>query len=129
MILLILVRKYLKSKLVRKVLHSFPTKFDMKVTSIQEACHISRWVIWISSNVVWNSHISDRENINRKEIALQSVHEEENIEKGKSSNDHVNESIGMLTKQLSNVMKKFRNTNNYSSYNKDQNNYRRKDVW
>ena len=54
-----------------------------------------------------------------KEIIFQSIHEEENIDKGKSSNDNINESIAMLTKQFSKVVKKFKNSNNYGSNSRD----------
>lgn len=63
-----------------------------------------------------------------KEIIFQSIHEEENIDKGKSSNDNINESIAMLTKQFSKVVKKFKNSNNYGSNSRDQGYYRRKDF-
>ena len=35
------------------------------------------------------------------------MHDDDSVEEEKSSNDHINESIAMLTKQFSNVIRKF----------------------
>ena len=42
--------------------------------------------------------------------------------------DQVNESIVMLTKQFSNVIKKINSPNNYGSNNRSQNNFRRREF-
>lgn len=72
--------------------------------------------------------IFDEENKKGKEIAFQSVHKEVSLHKSKSSNDNINESIAMLTKKFFKVVKKFRNTYNYGSNSRDQNNYKLKEF-
>lgn len=62
-----------------------------------------------------------------KGIAFQYVHEEENLDMDKSSNDNINKSIAMSTKQFSKVVKKFQRSNKYGFSNRDQNNYRKND--
>ncbi|KAA0052224.1 gag-pol polyprotein [Cucumis melo var. makuwa] len=71
--------KIYESKLVRKVLRSLPSKFDMKVTTIEEAHDITTLKLdeLFGSLITFEMAISNREDKKGKCITFKSVHEEE----------------------------------------------------
>ena len=103
----------------------------MKVTAIEEAHDITTLSLdeQFGSLCTFEIAISGREKSKEKKgIVFQFVHEDESFKKGKPSNNQVNESIVMLTKQFSNVIKNLRNPNSFGSNNHIQDNFRRRDF-
>lgn len=72
----------------------------MKVIAIEEAHDFTTLSLdeLFGSLRTFEITLSDIEESKGKGVAFQSIHEDESFEKGKSSNDQVNESIAMLTK-------------------------------
>ncbi|KAA0038159.1 gag-pol polyprotein [Cucumis melo var. makuwa] len=89
-----------ESKLVIKVLHSLPKKFDMKVIAIEEAHDITTLKLdeLFGSILTFEMTISDREDKKEKGIAFKSVYEEESTNNKSSNEANKNESIAVLTK-------------------------------
>ncbi|KAA0063005.1 gag-proteinase polyprotein [Cucumis melo var. makuwa] len=117
------------SKIVQKVLQSLPRKFDMKVTAIEEAHDITTLKLdeLFGSLLTFEMAISDRENKKGKGIAFKSIYEEETIVNQSDNEVNMDESITLLTKQFSKVVKKFKNMNTIGSNAQNSNQYRRKD--
>ncbi|KAA0056406.1 gag-pol polyprotein [Cucumis melo var. makuwa] len=89
-------------KLVRKVLRSLPSKFNMKVTAIKEANDLSKMKLdeLFVSLRTFELHLGEGKSKRKTGIALTSV-KEEGIEESKVSanEESVAESIKLLTKQ------------------------------
>lgn len=67
--------------------------------------------------------ISYRADKKGREVAFQSINDEESSKKDKSSHESLTYSMAMLRKQFSKVVKKFNKwPNNYGNNSKDQNN-------
>ncbi|KAA0052278.1 Receptor-like protein 12 [Cucumis melo var. makuwa] len=118
-----------KSKIVRKVLRSLPGKFNMKVTAIKEAHDITKLKLdnFFESLLTFEMTISNRENKKGKGVAFKSVYEEESTDNKSSSEANVNESIALLMKLFSKVVKKFRNLNIVGSNSRNSMNFKRRD--
>lgn len=108
-----------EATLVRKVLRSLPKRSHMKVIAIEEV-HDDLFVPPLTFEIT----LVDRVERNGKGVAFRSIHKDESIEKGKAPHGQVNESIALLTKQFSNVIKKMSSSNTYGLNNRFQNNYR-----
>ena len=108
-----------ESKLVRKVLRSLSRIFDIKVIAIEETHDIKFLKLdeLFGSLRTFEILISDRDDKKGKEISFQFVHEKENLNKNKSLNDNINES--MLAKQFFKVVKKFMRSNNFGYSNRN----------
>ncbi|KAA0039000.1 gag-pol polyprotein [Cucumis melo var. makuwa] len=126
---LLLGEKILESKIVRKVLRSLPGKFDMKVTAIEETHDITKLKLneLFGSLLTFEMAISHRENKKGKDIAFKSIYEDESMGDQADDETHMNESIALLTKQFSKMVKKFKNLNTTGSSAQNPTNYRRKD--
>ncbi|KAA0066414.1 gag-pol polyprotein [Cucumis melo var. makuwa] len=126
---LLLGEKIPESKIVRKVLRSLPGKFDMKVTAIEEAHDITKLKLdeLFGSLLTFEMTISHRENKKDKGVAFKSIYEDESMGDQVDDETHMNESIALLTKQLSKMVKKFKNLNTTGSSAQNPTNYRRKD--
>ncbi|KAA0042158.1 gag-pol polyprotein [Cucumis melo var. makuwa] len=100
---LLLGKKNFDSKIVQKVLRSLPRKFDMKVTSIEEAHDITTLKLdeLFGSLLTFEMAISDRENKKGKGIAFKSIYEEDTIVNQSDNEANMDESIALLTKQFS----------------------------
>ncbi|TYK01749.1 uncharacterized protein E5676_scaffold775G00790 [Cucumis melo var. makuwa] len=118
-----------KSKIVHKVLRSLLGKFDMKVTTIEEAHNITKLKLGelFGSLLTFEMAISHREDENGKGIAFKSIYKEETTVNQSDNVANVNESIALLTKQFSKVVKKFKKLNTTGSNTQNLTNYRRKD--
>ncbi|KAA0035000.1 DUF4219 domain-containing protein/UBN2 domain-containing protein [Cucumis melo var. makuwa] len=81
------------SKIVHKVLHSLPEKFDMKVTTIEEAHDIITLKLdeLFGSLLTFEMTISNRENKKGKGFAFKSISEEESTNNKSSSEANLNE--------------------------------------
>ncbi|TYK08855.1 gag-pol polyprotein [Cucumis melo var. makuwa] len=90
---LLLGEKILESKIVRKVLRSLPRKFDMKVTTKEEAQDITTLkldeLFW--SLLTFEMAMSDRESKKGKGIAFISVYDQENtVNQFEADSEHSN---------------------------------------
>ncbi|KAA0038179.1 gag-proteinase polyprotein [Cucumis melo var. makuwa] len=126
---LLLGEKIPDSKIVRKVLCSLSRKFDMKVTAIKEAHDITTLKLdeLFGSLFTLEMTISNRENKKGKRITFKSIYEEETLVNQSDNEVNIDESIALLTKQFSKVVRKFKNTNTIESNAQNSNQYRRKD--
>ncbi|TYK14780.1 gag-proteinase polyprotein [Cucumis melo var. makuwa] len=126
---LLLGEKIPDSKIVRKVLCSLSRKFDMKVTAIKEAHDITTLKLdeLFGSLFTLEMTISNRENKKGKMITFKSIYEEETLVNQSDNEVNIDESIALLTKQFSKVVRKFKNTNTIESNAQNSNQYRRKD--
>ncbi|KAA0046523.1 gag-pol polyprotein [Cucumis melo var. makuwa] len=126
---LLLGEKNSDSKIVRKVLRSLPRKFDMKATTIEEAYDITKLKLdeLFGSLLTFEMAISHRENKKGKGIAFKSIYEDETTVNQSDKEENMNESIDLLIKQFSNVVKKFKNLNTTGSNAQNLINYQRKD--
>ncbi|KAA0037580.1 gag-pol polyprotein [Cucumis melo var. makuwa] len=117
------------SKIVRKVLRSLPRKFDIKVTAIEEAHDKTTLKLdeLFGSLLTFEMTISDRENKKGKGISFKSIYEEETIVNQSDNEANMDESIALLMKQFSKVVKKLKNMNTIGSNAQNPNQYRRKD--
>ncbi|KAA0040199.1 gag-pol polyprotein [Cucumis melo var. makuwa] len=108
---LLLGEKILDSKIVRKVFQSLPRKFDMKVTVIEEAHNIRTLKLdeLFGSLLTLEMGIFDRENKKGKGITFKSIYEEETTVNQSDNKANMDESIALLTKQFSKVLRKFKN--------------------
>ncbi|KAA0053528.1 putative mitochondrial protein [Cucumis melo var. makuwa] len=70
---------------------------------------------------------SDRENKKGKRIAFKSIYEKETTVNQSDNEANMDESIALLTKQFSKVVRKFKNMNTIGSSVQNSNQYRRKD--
>ncbi|TYK28190.1 putative gag-pol polyprotein [Cucumis melo var. makuwa] len=124
-----LVKKIPDSKIVRKVLQSLPRKFDMKVTSIEEARDITTLKLdeLFRSLLTFEIAIFDRENKKGKGIVFKSIYEEETTVNQSDNEANIDESIALLTKQFAKVGRKFQNMNTRGLNAQNPNQYRRKD--
>ncbi|TYK00987.1 gag-pol polyprotein [Cucumis melo var. makuwa] len=97
-----------ESKIVRKVLRSILENFDIKVTTIEEAHDKPKLKLdeLFGSLLTFEMVISNREDKKGKGIAFKSTYEEESTDNKSSSEVNVNESIALLTKQFSKVVKR-----------------------
>ncbi|TYK12276.1 gag-pol polyprotein [Cucumis melo var. makuwa] len=123
---LLLDEKIPDSKIVRKVLRSLPRKFDMKVTVIEEAHDITTLKLdeLFCSLLTFEMATADRESKKGKGIAFKSTHVSE--EAVSDTEVNMNESIDLMIKQFSNVVKKFKNLNTAGSNTQNLINYKRK---
>ncbi|KAA0064266.1 gag-pol polyprotein [Cucumis melo var. makuwa] len=105
--------KISESKIVCKVLHSLPRKFDMKVTAIEEAQDITTLKLdeLFGSLLTFEMAMSDRESKKDKRIAFKSVYDKENTVKQSGNEANQDESIALLTKQFSKMARKFKSLN------------------
>ncbi|KAA0048271.1 Receptor-like protein 12 [Cucumis melo var. makuwa] len=126
---LLLGEKIPESKIVHKMLRSLLEKFDMKVTAIEEAHDITKLKLdeLFMSLLSFEITISNRENKKGKSVAFKSVYEEESTVNKSESKANVNDSIALLTKQFSKIVKKFKNMNLIGSNSRNPTNYRRRD--
>ena len=126
----LLREKIPESKIVHKVLRSLPGKFDMKVTTIEETHDITKLKLdeLFGSLLTFKMAISHRENKKGKGIAFKSIYEEETIVNQFDNEANMNESIALLTKQFSKVVKKFKNLNTTESNARNLTNYRRREM-
>ncbi|KAA0062782.1 gag-pol polyprotein [Cucumis melo var. makuwa] len=110
---LLLGEKILESKIVRKVLRSLPRKFDMKVTTIEEAQDITTLkldeLFW--SLLTFEMAMSDRESKKGKGITFISVYDQENTVNQFGNEANQDESIALLMKQFSKMARKFKSLN------------------
>ncbi|KAA0052069.1 gag-pol polyprotein [Cucumis melo var. makuwa] len=126
---LLLGEKIPKSKIVGKILQSLQGKFDMKVTAIEEAHDITKLKLdeLFGSLLTFEITISHKEDKKGKGIAFKPIYEEETTVNLSDNVANMNESIALLTKQFSKVVKKFKNLNTTGSNAQNLTNYRRKD--
>ncbi|XP_008465844.1 uncharacterized protein LOC103503438 [Cucumis melo] len=126
---LLLCERIPKSKIMRKVLRSLPGKFDMKVTAIDEAHDITKLKLdeLFGSLLTFEMAISHRENKKGKVIAFKLIYEEETTINKSDNEANMNESIALLMKHFSKVVKKFKNLNTTGSNARNLTNYRRRD--
>ncbi|KAA0043006.1 gag-proteinase polyprotein [Cucumis melo var. makuwa] len=98
------------SRLVRKVLRSLPSKFNMKVTAIEEANDLSKMKLdeLFGSLRTFEIHLGHTANIRKSRLALTSV-KEEPIEEHRvmQVNDALTESVVMLTKHVVKLKNQF----------------------
>ncbi|KAA0034957.1 gag-pol polyprotein [Cucumis melo var. makuwa] len=125
---LLLGEKIPESKIMRKVLCSLPGKFDMKVTAIEEAHDITKLKLdeLFGSLLTFEMAISHKENKKGKGVAFKSIYEDESMGDQVNDETQMNESIALLTKQFSKMVKKFKNLNTTDSSAQNPTNYRRK---
>lgn len=97
----------------------------MKVTTIEEAHDITMLKLdeLFGSLLTFEMAIPNREDTKGKDIAFKAIHKEEVLDNNKSPNENANESIALLTKQYSKVVKKFKNMDTDGSNYRDQNNF------
>ncbi|KAA0055979.1 Peptidase aspartic, catalytic [Cucumis melo var. makuwa] len=90
------------------VLRSLPRKFDMKVTSIEEARDITTLKLdeLFRSLLTFKIAIFDRENKKGKGIVFKSIYEEETTVNQSDNEANIDESIALLTKQFAKVWHK-----------------------
>ena len=141
---LLLGEKISVTKIVRKVLRSLPRKFNVKVTANEEAYDVTtlRLDELFGSLLTFEMVTADRESKKGKGITSKMVTADRESKKGKGiafKSTHVseeavsdteanmNESIDLLIKQFSNVVKKFKNLNTIGSNAPNMINYQRKD--
>ncbi|KAA0043137.1 gag-proteinase polyprotein [Cucumis melo var. makuwa] len=89
------------SKLVRKVLRSLPSKFNMKVTAIEEANDLSKMKLdeLFGSLRTFELHLGHTENRRKPGLALTSVKEKPTEErKMRKNNDDLTKFVVLLTK-------------------------------
>ncbi|TYK05804.1 gag-pol polyprotein [Cucumis melo var. makuwa] len=124
---LMLGEKIPDSKIVGKVLRSLPRKFDMKVIAIEEARDITTLKLneLFGSLLTFEMATADRESKKGKGIAFKSTHVSD--EAVSDTKENMNESIDLLIKQFSNMVKKFKNLNTTGSNAQNLINYQRKD--
>ena len=101
----------------------------MKVTAIEEAHDITKLKLdeLFGSLLTFEIAISNRENKKGKDVAFKSVYKKESTDNKSPSEANVNESIALLTKQFSKVVKKFINMNTTGSNSRNSINIRRRD--
>ncbi|XP_050937810.1 uncharacterized protein LOC127148365 [Cucumis melo] len=101
----------------------------MKVTTIEEAHYITTLKLdeLFGSLLTFEMDVSDRENKKGKRIAFKSIYEEETTMNQSDNEANMDESIALLTKQFSKVVRKFKNMNTIGANAKNSNQYRRKD--
>ncbi|KAA0032736.1 gag-pol polyprotein [Cucumis melo var. makuwa] len=99
------------SKIVRKVVRSLPSKFDMKVTAIEEAHDITTLKLdeLFGSLLTFEMATADRESKKGKGIAFKSTHVSE--EAGCDTEANMDESIALLTKQFTNALQNLKSPN------------------
>ncbi|TYK15900.1 gag-pol polyprotein [Cucumis melo var. makuwa] len=126
---LLLGEKIPDSNIVRKVLRSLPRKFDIKVTAIKEAHDITKLKLdeLFESLLIFEMTISHRENKKGKGVAFKSIYEDKTTVNQSDKEANMNESIDLLIKQFSNVVKKFKKLNTTESNAQKLINYQRKD--
>ncbi|TYK30726.1 gag-proteinase polyprotein [Cucumis melo var. makuwa] len=126
---LLLGEKLPESKIVCKLLRSLPRKFDMKVTAIEEAHNITTLKLdeLFKSLPTFEMAISDRESKKGKGIAFKSIYEKKTTVNQSDNEANVDESIALLTKQFSKVIRKFKNMNATGSNAQLSNQFRKKD--
>ncbi|KAA0045252.1 gag-proteinase polyprotein [Cucumis melo var. makuwa] len=124
---LMLDEKIPDSKIVRKVLQSLPRIFYLKVIAIEEAHDITTLKLdeLFGSLLTFEMATTDRESKKGKGIAFKFTHVSEEAVSDTKAN--MNESIDLLIKQFSNVIKKFKNLNTTGSNAQNLINYQRKD--
>ncbi|KAA0058969.1 gag-pol polyprotein [Cucumis melo var. makuwa] len=96
------------SKLVRKVRRSLPSKFNMKVTTIEEANDLSKMKLdeLFGSLQTFELNLGDGENKKKPSLALTSIKEKLTEEHQVSQNkDSLAESMVLLTKQVTKLKK------------------------
>ncbi|TYJ98757.1 gag-proteinase polyprotein [Cucumis melo var. makuwa] len=118
-----------ESMIVCKVLLSLPGKFDMKVTAIEEAHDIPKLKLneLFGSLTTFEMATSKKDDKKGKGVAFKTVYEEETPNHNTTNEVNVNESIALLTKQFSKVVKKFINMNTTGAGVREQNSFRRRD--
>ena len=101
----------------------------MKVTAIEEAHDITKLKMdeLLRSLLTLEMTISHRENKKGKGIAFKSIYEKETTVNQFDNEANMNESVALLTKQFSKVVKKLKNLNTTGSNSRNLPNYRRKD--
>ncbi|KAA0039138.1 gag-pol polyprotein [Cucumis melo var. makuwa] len=110
---LLLGEKIPESKIVRKVLRSLPRKFDMKVTTIEEAQDITTLKLdeLFGSLVTFEMAITNRESKKGKGIAFKSPYEQETTVNQSDNEVNQDESIALLTKQFFKMARKLKSMN------------------
>ncbi|KAA0055562.1 Peptidase aspartic, catalytic [Cucumis melo var. makuwa] len=101
----------------------------MKVTTIEEAHDITKLKLdeLFGSLLTFEMTISHRENKKGKGVAFKSIYEDETTVNQSDKEENMNESIDLLIKQFSNVVKKLKNLNTTGSNAQNLINYQRKD--
>ncbi|XP_057432974.1 uncharacterized protein LOC130725802 [Lotus japonicus] len=94
-------------KLVRKILRSLPNKFDMKVTTIDEAQDISSIKVdeLIGSLQTFEMSLNDMPEKKSKSIAFMSNVDEDQSDQ--EAGENLSEAIALLGKKFNRVMRKF----------------------
>ncbi|KAA0026117.1 gag-pol polyprotein [Cucumis melo var. makuwa] len=123
---LLLGEKIPDSKIVRKVLRSLPRKFDMKVTAIEKAHDITTLKLdeLFGSLLTFEMATADRESKKGKGIAFKSTHVSEEVDCDIEAN--IDESIALLTKQITNALQNLKNPNVTGMNVQTSNQYRRR---
>ena len=100
-------KKIPESKIVCKVLRFLLAKFDMKVTVVEEAHDITKLKLdeLLGSLTTFEMTISNKDDKKGKGVAVKTVYEEETPEHKTTNEVNMNESIALLTKQFSSIVK------------------------
>ncbi|KAA0032064.1 uncharacterized protein E5676_scaffold299G00350 [Cucumis melo var. makuwa] len=101
----------------------------MEVTTIEEAHDITTLKLdeLFGSLLMFEMAISDKENKKGRRIAFKAIYEEETTINQSNNKDNTNESIALLTKQFSKVVRNFKNMNTTKLNTQNPNRYGRKD--
>jgi hypothetical protein len=99
--------KMSEEKLVTKILRSLPKRFDMKVTTVEEANDISEMKVdeLIGSLKTFEVAFNDKSESKLKNIAFASNTGEDELKDGDSA-ENVSESIALIGKQLNRVIQR-----------------------
>ncbi|KAA0026167.1 putative mitochondrial protein [Cucumis melo var. makuwa] len=110
---LLLGEKKPESKIIRKVLRSLQRKFDMKVIAIEEAQDITNLKLdeLFGSLLTFEMTIFDRESKKGKGVAFKSAYEQKTPVNQSDNEVNPDESIALLTKQFSKMVRKFKRMN------------------
>lgn len=106
-----------KEKLVRKILKSFPKKFDMKVKTIGEAQDICNMKVdeLIGSLQTFELAISERSEKKNKSITFICNTDNEEAQCDMENDEGISKSIMLLGRQFSKVLKKWIGSQNQKS--------------
>ncbi|MCI18307.1 gag-pol polyprotein, partial [Trifolium medium] len=85
-----------EEKLVRKILRSLPKKFDMKVTTIEEAQDISNMKVDELVGSLQELAISDRSEKKNKSIAFVSNADDEEMQCDMETDESISDAIVLL---------------------------------
>ncbi|MCI04313.1 gag-protease polyprotein [Trifolium medium] len=103
-----LCEKLPEEKLVRKILRSLPTKFDMKVTAIEEAIDISSMKVdeLVGSLQTFELAMKDKSDKKNKSISFVSNADDEELESDKETDESISDAIVLLGRQFNKILKR-----------------------